>query len=272
MIIEENYAYLQEYYPEMLDLKIEDVRVGSYMLCLRLSNQYMGIASSEEDKEVHCASELRKFGNFTPLRITGRSVRQLFDHSDKTPLVNALLIAALNAVSQAINELKGIKIIRQKDPIDLLTLGQNKKITVVGAFHSYIKKIGMGNDQLTVLELHEKNVLPEHRQFFRPAGDYVKVLPDADVVMITGLTMVNNTFDDLLKACNPDAQIVVVGPSSNLISEVLFQKNVDIIGGIQITHPEIIFDLISQGAAGYHLFKYGAEKICILNEAKQKTQ
>jgi uncharacterized protein (DUF4213/DUF364 family) len=92
------------------------------------------------------------------------------------------------------------------------------------------------------------------------------VLQDAGIVIITGLTMVNNTFDDLLKACPADAQIAVVGPSSNLLAEVLFARNVSIIGSTLITHPDLVFDLISQGAAGYHLFEYCAEKVFILNE------
>jgi hypothetical protein len=37
------------------------------------------------------------------------------------------------------------------------------------------------------------------------------------------------------------------------------------IGGTMITKPEILFPMVSQGAAGYHLFEYCAEKITIYN-------
>jgi uncharacterized protein (DUF4213/DUF364 family) len=63
--------------------------------------------------------------------------------------------------------------------------------------------------------------------------------------------------------------IVITGPSSSMIPDVLFKQNVSILGGIRIIKPEQVFPLVGQGAAGYHLFEYCAEKICILNEKQQ---
>jgi uncharacterized protein (DUF4213/DUF364 family) len=49
-----------------------------------------------------------------------------------------------------------------------------------------------------------------------------------------------------------------------MIPDVLFENNVDIIGSIRITKPEMLMKLISQASAGFHLFRYCAEKICVL--------
>jgi uncharacterized protein (DUF4213/DUF364 family) len=266
MIIAENYEYLKQHHADLLSLTITDVCAGTYLLAVRLSDGAMGVSSSERDKDIHCDVKDRDYGEFTPLKITGRTVAQLFENPKRSALVNALSIAVLNAIGSQMIEKQGYKIVRNTDPIDLIDINEPKKITLVGAFHSYIRKVNMVNRTLKVLELNESALLPEHRQFYVPAERYQEILPDSDVVMITGLTLVNRTFDDLLNACNPKTNIIVVGPSSNIIPSVLFQKKVDIIGGTMITQKDLLFDLVGQGAAGYHLFKYCAEKICVLNE------
>lgn len=252
----------------MLSLSIADLRIGAQMMVLRLSDGSIGLASSESDDQVHCAKENRDFGDFTPLKIVGRSLSQLFNTSKTTALVNTLRIAAINAVSNTINRNNSARIIRNADLIDLLNPDKTRKVVMVGAFHSYIRKIIASGWQLNVLELNRDAMLPEHLDYYYPDDKYPEVLHDAGIVIITGLTLVNNTFDDLIKACPEDAQIAIIGPSSNLLSEVLFSKNISIIGSTLITRPELVFDLVSQGAAGFHLFEYCAEKVFILNDKK----
>jgi uncharacterized protein (DUF4213/DUF364 family) len=92
------------------------------------------------------------------------------------------------------------------------------------------------------------------------------VLPVSDIVIITGLTLVNNTLDGLLETVKPEAQIIVTGPSSSFIPDILFQHHVKIVGSVSISNPEKMFQVVSEGGAGYHLFEYCAEKITILNE------
>lgn len=266
MIVTENCEYLKKNHPGLLELSIAEVRIGLYMLAVKLSDGSTGLSSCEPESEIHCDKKRREYGKFSPLHIKGRTLSELFEFRKQSPIVNALRIAALHAVSTRLNEISGVRIIHNTDPIDLIELGGKKHIAVIGAFHNYIKKIIKTNNHLQVLELNEMALLPEHRRYYRPADKYPEVLPLSDIVMITGYSLVNNTFDNLLETCNPKAQIVVIGPSSNVISEILFSKNVDIIGGILITRPDLLLDLISEGGSGYHLYKYCAEKICILNE------
>jgi uncharacterized protein (DUF4213/DUF364 family) len=268
MIVEENVEYLRKFYPAMLNLTIADLRVGAYMMAVKLSDGSLGLASSEMDDHIHCSKENRDFGEFTPLKITGRTLAQLFDTSITSSLICALKVAVLNAVSNRINQMKGAGIIRNVELTDLLRQGKEHKVVMVGAFHSYISRIAASGRQLAVLELNRDAMLPEHVQYFRPAEQFPEVLSDAGIVIITGLTVVNNTFDDLLQACPHNAQIAVIGPSSNLIADVLFSKNIEIIGSTLITKPDLLFDLISQGAAGYHLFEYCAEKVFLINHRK----
>jgi uncharacterized protein (DUF4213/DUF364 family) len=137
---------------------------------------------------------------------------------------------------------------------------------MVGAFHSYINKLSKFDAKLQVLELNKEAFLPHHAKYYVPAENYKEVLSNADLVIITGLTLVNNTFDNLLSVISPKSKSIVIGPSSGIIPDLFFEKNIDIIGGTLIANPEKLFPLVSQGAAGYHLFEYCAEKICVLND------
>lgn len=269
MILDETYYLLKTRYKNQLEnLIILEVRIGLFMTALQLSDGTVGISSTSmpADEEIHCKKSKRDFGDFSPLNIAGKSVLHLLEFHVKNSIIQSMKIAALNAISSVFLENSNYKILQNTDPIDLVDLNCRKTITVVGAFQSYIDKISETNSQLFVLELNENALMPEDKKYFVPAVDYQKILPISDVVIITGLTLVNNTLDDLLKSIKPETQVIVIGPSSSLIPDVLFANNVKIIGAVKITNPELALKVVSEAGAGFHLFKYCAQKLCIINE------
>jgi uncharacterized protein (DUF4213/DUF364 family) len=58
---------------------------------------------------------------------------------------------------------------------------------------------------------------PDELPYFRPADQAAAVLPSADVVLITGTTLVNDKVELLLELCQPAARVVVVGPPVGLL-------------------------------------------------------
>ena len=273
MILDEIRLHLFAKHPDYIaGLTLTDVSVGLYMAAVELSDGSMGAASAEADKEIHCSKKNRDFDEFTPLQIIGRKVTDLLNSQKQTSLVRTLQVATLNAVSAGIMKDGNYRIIGNTDPVDLLDLSGRKTITIVGAFQSYIRKIASTTNHLKVLELNEMALMPEHRHLYVPAAEFARILPESEVVIITGLTLVNSTLDQLLGSCRKDATVIVTGPSSSLLPDVLFSHNVSILGGTRITRPELLMPLIGQGAAGYHLFEYCAEKICILNPQASTLQ
>jgi uncharacterized protein (DUF4213/DUF364 family) len=117
--------------------------------------------------------------------------------------------------------------------------------------------------------MNEKALATDQKKFYVPASEYDKILPDSDVVIITGQTLVNRTIDDLLSAISPGTQVIVTGPSGNILPDILFANKVSIIGAIRITDPDILFDIVSEGGTGFHLFEYCARKICILKDDEE---
>jgi len=214
----------------------------------------------------------RDFGEFSPSKIAGRRVADLFETEKSSGIIDTLRIASLNAISSRMIAEGHYNILENADPIDLIDLDGKKNITLVGAFKSYIAKIAATGNHLSVLELDEDALTGEQKQYYVPAREYGKVLPGSDIVIITGLTLVNNTIDGLLSAIAPGTLVIVTGPSSSLIPDVLFSHRVNIIGATQVTDPGMLFTVAGEAGAGYHLFRYCAKKICIINENKKTAK
>jgi len=100
----------------------------------------------------------------------------------------------------------------------------------------------------------------------------MKVIPDSEIIIITGMTLVNNTIDNLLSFVPRDSTVVVTGPSGSIIPDILFKYNVKIIGATRITNPALLFEIAGEWGAGYHLFRYCAEKICVLNNGENRVK
>ncbi|MBN1252269.1 MAG: DUF364 domain-containing protein [Bacteroidales bacterium] len=269
MILQETINLLKNKYKDYIEtLSISDVRIGLFMTAIQLSDGTVGVSSvaMPEESDVHCKKSNRDFGDFSPLNITGKSVLELIEFPNKNSIIQSLKIAVLNAISSKLLENSDYKILENSDPIDLIDLHSRKTITMVGAFQSYIDRISKTDNKLFVLEFNENALIGDDKKFFVPAKDYKTVLPISDIVIITGLTLVNNTFENLLKSIKPKTQIIVTGPSSSFIPDVLFSNNVNIIGAVKATNPELMLKVVSQAGAGYHLYKYCAEKICIVYE------
>ena len=267
MILDETYELLKSYYDIRFDkLALSDVRIGLYLTAVRLSDGSCGVASTLAENKIHCDKESRDYGEFTPSKIKGRRVIDLFETAKISNVTDTLKIAVLNAVSSRMISDSAYKIIENADPVDLIPLTEPKTITIVGGFHSYIRRFSNTNNRLYVLELNEDNLADEHKKFYIPAADYEKILPASDIIIITGFTLVNNTIDNLLAKIPSKSQVIVTGPSSSIIPDILFGYGVDIIGATRITDPDMLFAIVGEAGAGFHLFRYCALKICILNE------
>ena len=73
------------------------------------------------------------------------------------------------------------------------------------------------------------------------------LIPQADVVGITGTAFTNHTVEHLLKLCKPKAYVVILGDTAPL-SPVLFDYGVDALSGTKVTNHELALHCVSEGA------------------------
>lgn len=141
----------------------------------------------------------------------------------------------------AINSLVDIDEVRcvEQDAFDILAQkGRNKKIAIVGHF-PWISKLRDIAKKLWVIEQY-----PQGGDLPSEAAD--EILPQADVVGITGSSLINHTVERLLNL-SKDSFIVMLGPTTPL-STVLFDFGVNVLAGVKIVEPEKVIRSIREAA------------------------
>ncbi|NLG70882.1 MAG: hypothetical protein GX495_02400, partial [Chloroflexi bacterium] len=66
-------------------------------------------------------------------------------------------------------------------------------------------------------------------------------------VALTGSALINHTLDRLLSYCRPEAQVMILGPSTPL-SAVLFKHGATLLSGSVVVDEAAVFRTVSQGA------------------------
>lgn len=146
----------------------------------------------------------------------------------------AVGLAALNALLP----LQGLPLVELNAEDYLVRIGAGKKVVVVGHF-PFIERLRGKIENVWCLEL-------EPRPGDLPADAAPEIIPLAEVIAITATTLINQTFDGLIKMASPGAQVMLLGPSAPL-SPLLFQFGVQIICGTVAVDPWAALDGIRQG-------------------------
>ncbi|MGL6220913.1 MAG: Rossmann-like domain-containing protein, partial [Lacrimispora sphenoides] len=53
------------------------------------------------------------------------------------------------------------------------------------------------------------------------------------------------------------------GPTASMLPDSFFQRGVTTMGGVLVTKPDEVLDIISEGGSGYHFFGRSAERLII---------
>jgi uncharacterized protein (DUF4213/DUF364 family) len=121
----------------------------------------------------------------------------------------------------------------------LIERGRGKNVALVGHF-PFVPALREAAGQLWVIEL-------EPRPGDVTVDEGEGLIPQADIVAITGSAFINHTVERLLGLCRPESTVVVLGPSTPL-SSILFEYGVDVISGTCVVEPELALRCLSQGA------------------------
>jgi uncharacterized protein (DUF4213/DUF364 family) len=155
-------------------------------------------------------------------------------HSDST-LEAGIGLAAINSLLE-VDEARCIDLNAGQF---LIERGRGKQIALVGHF-PFVPALREAARELWVSEL-------EPRLGDLAAEEGEALIPEADVVAITGSAFINHTIERLLGLCRPESTVLVLGPSTPL-SPILFDYGVDVISGTRVVDPELALRCLSEGA------------------------
>ena len=272
ILLEETTKIIREYFGERLEnMVVERAVFGLFFSGVKISTGHGGLCFTpvkEIPEAVCCPSSAKAMPLSGKLR--GRSVKDYLDDlSHANILRKTLAIATLNALSACYweeNKDLDYKIEMDIDSFDVMDIPQGKKSVVIGALVPMLKKLLAADADFKVLEMDSCTLKGKELDHFAPSKDAGVYLPHADLDVITGVTILNDTLPDLLAMCKPGADILVTGPTAGMLPDAFFKRGVTVMGGILVTKPDELLDIISEGGSGYHFFGKSAERIVIYRD------
>ena len=269
IILKESVSYVEEILGDKLDnIVVERAVFGLFFSGVKLNNGYGGLCFTpikEIPEAVCCPSSAKAM----PLsgRLSNRSARKYLDDIFSGNILKRTLgIATLNALSSMCWDLmpeKDYEIKVGVDAFDELEVDPAKNSAVVGALVPILKKLISANAPFKVFEMDSKTLKGEELNHFLTPDKAPEYLPSADLVVITGVTILNDTLEGLLDDIKEGAEVLVTGPTAGMLPDAFFKRGVTMIGGILVTKPDELLDIISEGGSGYHFFGKYAERIVV---------
>jgi uncharacterized protein (DUF4213/DUF364 family) len=253
-------------------IAVERVVVGLFFTGVKLDNGVAGACATPLATLAHtvCCPHSALAMPF-PGKLKGRPAGELTHEARSAQGIRrAVGIAAINALAESCWRRRPhpeMALIAGVDAFDAAEIGDGDKVVVVGAFAPYLKELKRRRQPFVVLEQDPATLKPDELPFFRPAGEAAQIVPEADVVLITGSTLVNATLEDLLALARPEARVAIVGPTVGMLPDAFFARGVDVLGSIRIKEPDAFLDLLAEGGSGYHFFGRSAEKVVLVRAA-----
>jgi uncharacterized protein len=228
---------IQELLNTLPEGEVEEIRVGAFWTTVVVQTETgrtAGLATAMKDADSHHHG-------------SGPAVAAAGDLHKK----DARALAALALSESCLESSIGLATInallpkRDSDWVDLnaeqvvLERGVGKRVALVGHF-PFIPHWREVAGTLWVLEK-----MPRGEDL--PAEAAREIIPQADIVAITGTTLINKTFDELIPLCRPDALVLVLGPTTPL-SPILFDYGVHLVSGSIVEDIPSVLAAVSQGA------------------------
>jgi uncharacterized protein (DUF4213/DUF364 family) len=208
-----------------------------------------GLASTphvEDDHHHGGGAAVRDAGS-----LAGRSAGELAELArSQSSMETAIGMAAINALLP----LHADKWVDLNAEDVIAEYGAGNKVAIVGHF-PFIPRLRQRVGDLWVLEQQ-----PRGRDL--PAAAASEVVPQADVLAITGTTLINHTFDELMALRRPEALVLVLGPSTPL-SPVMFENGVHLLSGSVVEDVDAVLGAVSQGANFRQVHRRGVRLVTL---------
>jgi uncharacterized protein (DUF4213/DUF364 family) len=208
---------------------VRRVIVGAHWTLV--SSKYCGLASTIVS-ESHGHAKVREVGHLHKKSAQELAAWALSDNTLEASIGMAALNSLLPVDDQSASQVNAAEVIAREC--------RGKNLVVVGHF-PFVDQMKTIASHCWVVEKH-------------PSGDDCpeeaaeQLLPQADVVAITGTAFINHTIEKLLSLRKPGAVTIILGPSTPL-TRLLFDEHVSFLSGARVLDEEAAILTIQQGAS-----------------------
>lgn len=253
---------------EYESITLERAVVGVFFSAVKLSNGCAGLSYTpvkDIPQAVCCPSSAGRI--FDPFKIKGMPAAEVLGALNSSePIKAAAAIATLNAFSAACWErglADGYPVQMDTDAVDVVRMPADRSVALIGAFVPVLRKLKARGGRWQVIEQDPRTLKGDELAHFVPADQSRQAIAATDVLIITGVTLLNHTLEPILEAARPDAEIAVIGPTASLLPDALFKRGVRVMGGVRVKKPDALLDVLAAGGSGYHFFDRLAPRMVV---------
>lgn len=182
------------------------------------------------------------------------------------PLQRTLAIAMLNALSETCRQANLFgphEYVVGADPLDDESIPPDAYTVVIGALLPYLKMLRSQRRRYGILELDPRTLKEEEKPHYVEPEGAAEAIAQADCLLVTGTTLINDTLEGILSHRKEGAKVILVGPTASLFPDAFFAGGIHSLGGITVTDPDGLLDIIAEAGSGYHFYGKFAEKTVI---------
>lgn len=170
-------------------------------------------------------------------------------------LSRTLFLSCINAISQHLlwNKEIGRNHIKYFPLIDYIVgrIENIDNVVIIGNMVPLVRRIRRITDKVYVFErdpfLRIEGALPDYLEF--------RYLEDADVVIMTGVTLLNDTLDPIMKYIGTSALRIIVGPTAQLLPDILL-KYFDVVASLKVDIISSVAEVLRRGGGRHSISKY----------------
>lgn len=229
------------------DAQVKEVRVGPFWTAVQ--SRRCGLASTIFEHEHSAGAPVRDAGG-----LTKKTALELCEYALSGSLLERSIgLAAINSLLDV-----DLSLCREVNAAEVLSeQGKDKRVCIVGHFpfiprlREEVKKLWVLERRLQIGDL--------------PAEEAARVIPQADLLAITGTALTNGTMDELLSFSRKDARVMVLGPTTPL-SPVWFSYGVSLVSGTIVTDPSVVLRLVGEGIIFSQFHGRGVQLVTMTNE------
>ena len=239
-IFEEALTCLSAEVPNLRDITVNRVCLGWGYVGVQLTTDDVGLCHSlVGETQLECCQVVRQAGT-----LSGSPATELAERAKSWDTGERVIgVATINALSQILlrREHDGYTV-TEGNVLEQVDIRPTDKVAMVGNIKPLVPGIRNKASSLRIFERGGslgEGILPD------TAAE--ELIPESDIVFITGSAIANGTVGRLLQLSENARSVVLVGPTASMVPSPLFKRGVDLIGGVIVTEPDRAMQIVAEG-------------------------
>ncbi len=188
--------------------------------------------------------KMEKYTDLQPQAFFKKNPRGFaLEFGNDDPIKEMISLASINAICQHVMRETNFAVDSATDSLGLLSVSAGDRVGMVGLFSGLIKTIKKAGAELVVIEKNEKLI----QKFPNlPITLDATKLSTCNKILCTSTTILNNSLDEILAHCLPDAFVSIIGPTAGYFPDPLFARGIDVVGGRVVKNGALFLQLLAE--------------------------